>query len=232
MSSSRFARMGNEYCVMMFVKAPEKGVVKSRIAASLGEDMALDLYQCFVSDLLAMLSSGGYPLKIFFYPPGSGRRIASWLGNDHHLIPQTGHDLGERMGQAFGRVFSEGVESALLIGSDSPDLPRLIIDEALAALEEYDAVVGPSLDGGYYLIGFRRDTILPQVFHGISWSTPGVFAETMGVLRKEHRSVYVLPPWRDIDTPDDLRAFCRDNRSSQFAEESATIKYVLKAAIT
>jgi rSAM/selenodomain-associated transferase 1 len=209
----------------MFVKSAERGMVKSRLAASVGEDVALDLYKCFVSDLTAMLLKGGYHHKIFFYPPDSWQKVVQWLGDEDVLIPQVGNDLGDRMKNAFETVFSQGLRCSLLIGSDSPDLPTQIIDEALAALIKYDAVVGPSHDGGYYMIGFQRDTFLPQVFSGITWSTSEVFEQTMEILRKANLTTYILPTWRDIDTLDDLKALFIDNRDTPFVE-SATIRYL------
>jgi rSAM/selenodomain-associated transferase 1 len=209
----------------MFVKSAERGMVKSRLAASVGENVALDLYKCFVSDLTGTLIKGGYYLKIFFYPPDSRQKVVQWLGDENVLIPQIGNDLGDRMKNAFDSVFTQGLRCAVLIGSDSPDLPTLIIDEALAALIKYDTVVGPSHDGGYYMIGFRVDTFLPHVFSGFTWSTSEVFEQTMEILRKANLTTYILPTWRDVDTLDDLKALFIDNRDTPFAE-SATIKYM------
>jgi uncharacterized protein len=209
----------------MFVKSAERGMVKSRLAKSVGEHIALDVYKCFVSDLMEMLVQGRYTFEIFFYPPDARQEVAQWLGDEYTLIPQKGADLGDRMKNAFKLVFSQGFHYALLIGSDSPDLPNLIIDEALEALEDYDVVVGPSYDGGYYLIAFTQDTFSAQVFSGITWGTPEVFEQTFGILRKANLSVYTLPEWRDIDTIDDLKALFLNSRNTPFAE-SATVKYI------
>jgi uncharacterized protein len=208
---------------MMFVKMPERGMVKSRLAVSVGKDAALGLYKCFVSDIIGTLTGGGYPLAIFFHPPESRERVVQWLGDEHTLFPQAGDDLGERMKNAFKTVFSQGLRSALLVGSDSPDLSSQIIDEALISLKDHDVVLGPSCDGGYYLIGFRADTFLPEVFDGIIWSTPEVFKETLDALKKANSRLHILPKWRDIDTLDDLKALYLKNRDTPFAE-SETIK--------
>jgi len=209
----------------MLVKMPERGMVKSRLALSIGNNAALGLYKCFVSDIIGTLTGGGYSLTIFFHPPDSMQGVVQWLGDEHRLFPQTGDDLGERMKNAFKTVFSQGFRSALLIGSDSPDLPNRIIDEALISLKDHDVVLGPSYDGGYYLIGFRTDTFLPQVFDGIVWSTPAVFRQTLDVLKKTNPRFHILPKWRDIDTFDDLKALYLKNRDTPFAE-SETIKYM------
>jgi len=217
--------MGTEHCVIMFVRSPETGTVKSRLAATVREDAALELYRCFVSDMMEMLARGRYPLCIFFYPPQARQRIMEWLGDQHILFPQSGNDLGERMKNAFETVFSRGVASAVLIGSDIPDLPGPIIDEALASLANHDAVVGPSYDGGYYLIGFRADTFLPQAFDGISWSTPEVFGQTLHALGIPGRRVHLLPQWRDIDVFEDLEELFHANQATPFAG-SATMQYM------
>lgn len=217
--------MGDNPCVIMFVKSPEIGMVKSRLAASVGEDIALDLYKCFVSDMMEMLSRSEYPLNIFFHPPDSKRKIMQWLGDEHTLFPQAGDDLGERMKNAFTMVFSQGLQRIVLIGSDSPNLPSLLIDKAIVSLKDHDAVVGPSLDGGYYLIGFRADTFLPQVFDRIPWSTSEVFLQTTDVLKKAGHRFHVLPAWRDVDTFDDLKSLFLNSRNTPFGK-SATIRYM------
>jgi hypothetical protein len=217
--------MENKDCVIMFVKSAERGMVKSRLVASVGEDVALDLYKCFVSDLMEMLVQDRHSLEIFFYPPDVRQEVARWLGDEHTLMPQIGDDLGDRMENAFVEVFSQGFDRAILIGSDSPDLPNLFIEEALDALEDYDAVVGPSHDGGYYLIAFTRDTFLPQVFSGVTWGSTEVFEQTMGILRKANLTVHALPAWGDIDTVDDLKALFQDSRNTPYAE-SKTMKYI------
>jgi rSAM/selenodomain-associated transferase 1 len=175
----------------MFVKSAERGMVKSRLAVSVGEDAALDFYKCFVADLVEMLMQSGCPFEIYFYPPDSRQKVGQWLGDEHTLVPQMGNDLGDRMKNAFEQVFSRGFNRVLLIGSDSPDLTNLLIDEALGALQEYDAVVGPSHDGGYYLIAFKRDTFLTQVFNGINCPfggtlTPSTISRRFSGTAKRH----------------------------------------------
>ncbi|MGZ3614475.1 MAG: DUF2064 domain-containing protein, partial [Thermodesulfobacteriota bacterium] len=93
----------------------------------------------------------------------------------------------------------------LLIGSDIPDLPLEFVDEAFKSLDEKDAVIGPSVDGGYYLIGFRDKTFLPRAFEKIPWSTEKIFDETMKVLENQKLTVHLLQPLRDIDTVKDLK---------------------------
>jgi uncharacterized protein len=213
-------------CLILFIKSPETERVKSRLAAVVGEKMARRFYRCFVEDLLDSLDQGDYCLKIFFYPPGEQPVLSKWLGYERSCEPQTGDDLGQRMKNAFEKCFAEGFDKAILIGSDSPDLPREIIDEGFAALTSCDTVIGPSCDGGYYLIGCQVATFLPELFLGIPWSTEGVLKSTRAILDKKGLSVSVLPPWRDIDTYEDLKALVERHRNTPFAK-SRTVRCAL-----
>jgi glycosyltransferase A (GT-A) superfamily protein (DUF2064 family) len=123
-----------------------------------------------------------------------------------------------------------GSSRAVLIGSDIPDLPESILSEAFRSLDDHDAVLGPARDGGYYLIGFRRDTFVPDVFRGIEWSTDRVFAETRRKLEQATRSVYLLPEWSDVDTPEDLRDLKERNEGTAFAK-SRTMKYLFATGV-
>ena len=190
--------------VLLFIKSPEKGKVKSRLAKAIGEAAALDVFKCLARKTLEKLKDGKYLFRLYFYPHDSGAIIKKWLGDTYYYAPQHGRDLGERMRSAFVETFSDGVEKVLLIGSDIPDLSISLINEAFNALDTSDAVIGPAHDGGYYLIGFNRASFLPDIFQGIVWSTDSVFYQTMKVFEKSGLSVHVLTVLRDVDTFDDL----------------------------
>lgn len=202
--------------VILFVRSPKRGKVKSRLAAAVGGKTALEVYKGFVLDIVDTLKRGRYPFRIFCYPRSSEERVVNWLGKDFVYAPQQGSDIGKRMENAFVQSFSMGSKRVVLIGSDIPDLPNSIIDRAFSSLNRSDAVVGPASDGGYYLIGFKRSSFLPDVFHGIPWSTPSVFRETMGIFRRFHYRVHTLPQWDDVDTLDDLRALFKRNKNTDF----------------
>ena len=197
--------MNDKRGVILFVKLPEKGRVKSRLALHIGEDAALHLYENMVLDVLDMLKKGRFPFRICFTPLDAHDQMAGWLGQEYDYLPQNGDNLGDRMEDAFDSVFAGGVQEALLIGSDIPGLTTDVIDEAFAALLKNDAVIGPADDGGYYLIGFRKKSFAPGIFHDIAWSTGTVFRETMAKLREESLKVHVLPELTDIDTVEDLK---------------------------
>jgi len=202
--------------VILFVRAPERGKVKSRLAAAIGERMALEIYKGFVLDIMETLKRGHYPFRIFFSPRNAEDRVTNWLGRDCMYSPQRGSDIGKKMENAFVQSFSEGSERVVLIGSDIPDLPNSIIHRAFSSLDKSDAVLGPASDGGYYLIGFKKTSFFPDVFHGIPWSTPSVYRETTEVFRRSNYRVHILRQWNDVDTLDDLRALFSRNKDTDF----------------
>jgi rSAM/selenodomain-associated transferase 1 len=151
------------------------------------------------------LRRGDFPFYICFYPNNALKGLKEWLGDQHHYIPQKGKDLGERMSNAFRKAFDTGFKRVVLVGSDIPDLPLEVIEEAFISLKEEDAAIGPAYDGGYYLIGFKEKTFSPQVFERMAWGTERVFEDTMKVLKNLNQRVHTLPYLRDIDTVDDLK---------------------------
>jgi rSAM/selenodomain-associated transferase 1 len=203
-------------CLIIFVKQPEKGKVKSRLSVALDEHTVLDLYKCFVEDLLQTVKESSFKPVIAFYPADKGDSVRSWLGSEYRYVPQTGDELGERMKNAFLRAFAQGYSRVVLIGSDFPDLPAEIIKDAFASLNDHNAAIGPAWDGGYYLIGFRDGGFSSRIFDDIPWSTAAVFARTMEILREEGCEVRQLRIWRDIDRPEDVVDFIKRNRDKPF----------------
>ena len=191
---------------MVFVKAPRKGTVKTRLARDVGDETATRLYRGFVLDVLDLIrNDGAREVVICHAPPDASGEIREWLGPMNIYRPQSGGDLGQRMCAAFRKAFADGVDRALLMGTDLPDLPPEVVDSADAALRSADAVLGPSRDGGYYLIGFNRNGFEPAVFREIPWSTDAVFRLTERILTRRGRRFRVLPVWRDVDDVADLR---------------------------
>jgi rSAM/selenodomain-associated transferase 1 len=191
-------------CVLFFIKNPGKGKVKTRLASAVGDQMAVKLYKRFLLEMLSALNRGTFLFYVCFHPEDSLEDLKNWLGEDYLYIPQIGENLGDKMKNAFIEAFSMKFRRVLLIGSDIPDLPLEFIDEAFKSLNEKDVVIGPSVDGGYYLIGFKDKTFLPRAFEKIPWSTERVFDETMKVLENQKLTVHTLQPLRDIDTVEDL----------------------------
>jgi len=205
--------------LIIFVKWPEKGRVKTRLSSALGEDTVLELYKCFVEDIIATATQAGLRPLIAYYPEDAGDMIAAWLGAGNDYMPQVGADLGARMSNAFQTVFETGVSRAVLIGSDLPNLPEEIIVEAFLTLNKGNhAVIGPAEDGGYYLIGFRHDAFLSRAFEGIPWSTAEVFEMTMSIFAQEGLDIHRLPSWRDIDRPEDIVDLIKQNMDKPFMQ--------------
>ena len=195
----------DDRCLLFFIKNPEKGKVKTRLASVIGDEMAVRLYRRFLFEMLSTLNRGTFLFYLCFYPGDSLNDLKDWLGDHYLYAPQRGENLGERMKNGFTEAFSMNFKRVVLIGSDIPDLPLEFIEEAFTALRNHDTVIGPAVDGGYYLIGFRCDAFSPKVFEGIPWSTKTVFENTMKVLEKERLTVHTLQLLRDIDTIEDLR---------------------------
>ena len=194
----------DDRCLLFFIKNPQKGQVKTRLAAVLGDEMAVRLYKRFVLEILSTLNKGTFLFYLCVYPVDALEGLKTWLGEDYLYMPQQGENLGERMKNAFTEALAMNFKRTVLIGSDIPSLPLEFIEEAFISLEKKDVVIGPSVDGGYYLIGFRDKKFSPRAFKGIPWSAERVFGETMKVLENEGLTVHLLKTLRDIDTIQDL----------------------------
>jgi rSAM/selenodomain-associated transferase 1 len=206
----------------MFVKNPKPGDVKTRLARSIGDDRAANISRAFVLDTISMLQRTGIRFELCCWPNEDG--AVEILGKDLKYRCQRGRDLSERIINAFHDAFTEGTKHVIVIGSDSPDLPAASINRAFEHLAFYDAVLGPALDGGYYLAGFSSDSFTEQAFRGIQWSTPQVLAQTRARLNESGRTVALLPPWQDIDTAEDLRDFVLRSRRGNNAKH--TLRYI------
>jgi rSAM/selenodomain-associated transferase 1 len=188
-------------CALLFAKAPQPGKVKTRLLCCCTPEEAAALYRGFLLDSAALLRASGAGLKVVACePPGAQGELAALLGAEGLVfVPQPQTGLGGRLDQLFAWAFGQGMERVLALGSDSPSLPAAYMDKALALLEEREVVIGPSADGGYYLIGLRQPA--PELFAGIAWSTGRVLAQTLE--RLGPRSLGLLPMWYDVDTPQD-----------------------------
>ncbi|HLD29730.1 MAG TPA: TIGR04282 family arsenosugar biosynthesis glycosyltransferase [bacterium] len=204
-------------CVILFVKYPAPGFVKTRLSNDLGARNSAGLYRNFVEDILKSLKRLRLPVLIFFSPSDKAVLFRKWLGVRRFFHPQRGNDLGERMSNAFKAVFEKGYDAAVLLGSDVPDLPVSIVRRSIEGLKKNDAVLGPAPDGGYYLIGLTRRGFSGKLFKTIRWSTPEVFVKTRAALKKLRRRLLLLPEWDDIDTVYDLTRFWLRNAGKKSA---------------
>lgn len=187
----------------MFAKYWAPGQVKTRLAASLGDATAAEIYHAFLQTLVTRCSSTGTRRVVAFAPSDRRAAFEELATPTWELAVQQGSNLGERMHHYFSEAFAAGIERAVLIGSDSPNLPLPIINQAFAALANAPVVLGPSDDGGYYLIGASGG--IPAVFDDITWSSSHVWDQTIARLESNNTRYAVLPSWYDVDDIDDLR---------------------------
>ena len=188
-----------ETCCILFVKEPRPGSVKTRLIPPLSPQQAATLYTAFVVDTAATVGRSAAALKVVAYTPPCARDSISGLAekrDDFQFWPQEEGDLGERMSAALRRSFELGCSRSVIVGSDSPSLPLSSIDNGLELLKESDVVIGPSTDGGYYLVGQRAGEA--NLFEGIEWSTGRVLEQSLKRLGR--RSFSLLAPWYDVDT--------------------------------
>ena len=200
--------------VLLFVRAPELGGVKTRLGNKMDAATVLSLYRCFVQDIIETLTTGGHDMIVFFTPPHKRWAVQTWLGDTVLVQAQTGITLGDKMRNAFLNVFAGDVDQAVLIGSDLPDIDNRIIDESFESLKKKDSVIGPAEDGGYYLIGFRKNAFNTDVFSGIDWGTASVFRQTKAKIHAAGLNCHALPVWQDIDTHADLVAFYQRGKTN------------------
>lgn len=205
--------------IVLLARAPSaKG--KSRLTAHLSRHRAEELRTALLLDTIAVARSTNLPLLISF-TPDEAREEMSRLAPDVRLVAQVRGDLGDRMCAAVEDATAIGADAVVLIGSDLPTLPPTYLREAFDRLQgvldgelgdRADLVLGPTEDGGFYLIGARG--MLPDVFDGVEWSGPDVFARVQANARARGISVGVLPQWWDVDDAEDLRRVLGDQQSS------------------
>jgi len=194
----------SDRALVVFVKHPRPGAVKTRLAASIGPEAAAELYRALAEHVLEATAptAGEYERLVFFEPAEALEEMRAWLPG-LRLLAQCGGDLGARMADAFARAFARGASRVALVGTDAPDVARETATLALSALEAADVVLGPAEDGGYVLVALR--TPQPLLFSGIEWSTPRVLEETRARAAAAGLAVRELAPVADLDTLDDLR---------------------------
>ncbi len=210
--------------IFLMMKYPKAGAVKSRLAQSIGEEAAAHLYRVFIQDTLALIRSVDTPYYIAVYPPDSIQEFGKLLGGTYRFMPQRGAHLGERLHNGFVDMFAKGYDQVIALASDSPDLPSKILKTALSSLKDQEVVIGPALDGGYYLLGFSQKGFISNAFENIPWSTEKVFRETLLRIKSVTNQIHVLPKWTDIDTMSELRFFYEKHRINQTTLE--TMKYL------
>jgi rSAM/selenodomain-associated transferase 1 len=181
----------------LFAKYWQPGQVKTRLAATEGPQRAAELYKAFLQTSLERFAEVDARRVLGFTPRDRGDEFGELAGASWHLEPQSQGDLGRRMRDYFTSALAAGFQEVLLVGSDSPTLPLERIDQAFAALKNKDVVLGPTQDGGYYLVGAARR--VPDIFENMPWSTSHLWRRTVDRLRAGEIGFCSLEPWYDVD---------------------------------
>ncbi len=193
--------------LILMLKFPTPGAVKTRLAPALGQQRACELHRALVRQTLAEVARFAkqepVAIEVRVAAAPDATAVRAWLGDAVAIRDQGEGDLGDRMDRAVICAFSEGSSSVVVIGGDCPQLTAEHLSAAFATLAQSDAVLGPAADGGYYLIGQRRP--LSVLFHGIRWGSTEVLAQTLAVARAHSIVVAQLATLHDVDLPEDLR---------------------------
>lgn len=192
--------------LIIFTRFPAVGTTKTRLIPALGAAGAADLQRRLTERTVRwgreLATRRGTALEIW-YTGGDSGQVGVWLGLDLATIPQGEGDLGERMARAFAGAWSEGYARVVLVGADCPGLSVEVLQTAFSALTDHDLVLGPAVDGGYYLIGLARSA--PELFVDQPWGEDTLLAATLGVARRAGLTPQLLEELTDIDRPEDLQ---------------------------
>jgi rSAM/selenodomain-associated transferase 1 len=193
----------SDQALILFAKDPVEGQVKTRLSSLLDAPTTLNLYRHFLQGSIEKICSVAEVDRFIGIASDPQTNYFDDVSRSHpvQLFVQEGGNLGERMRQAFEDRFKEGYGRVVIIGADSPTLPTTYIEQAFRS--EKEIVIGPSTDGGYYLIGMRVK--VTDIFGGVPWGTDQVLSETLKALKDQQAKAELLPVWYDVDLPEDLR---------------------------
>lgn len=190
--------------LILFTRYPEPGLTKTRLIPALGAKGAAKLQQQmteYTLNKVRVQKKHSSFLEVRF-TGGSVNLMQEWLGSDIIYQPQGEGNLGVRMARSLAVAFQDGIERVVIIGSDCPNLNANLITKAFHHLGSHDLVLGPAIDGGYYLIGLNY--LIPELFIGINWGSSEVFQQTVDIAKKLDVSIAYLPQLADVDRPEDL----------------------------
>ncbi|MFC1846010.1 TIGR04283 family arsenosugar biosynthesis glycosyltransferase [Chloroflexota bacterium] len=189
--------------IVMLMRYPRPGLTKTRLAVTLGDVNATEFYRICATHLAKEIGKlPGSVHREIWYSEGTDQEMVDWLGSELSYMPQPNGDLGTRLISALDHSFRQGINRTIAVASDIPELTSDILTHALTMLEKADMVIGPTFDGGYYLIGMKK--LRRSLFQDISWSTGKVYTQTIDIARKLGLSFHILPKLHDIDTGEDL----------------------------
>jgi rSAM/selenodomain-associated transferase 1 len=200
--------------LILFVKDPVPGNVKTRLGTTIGMERAAELYRSFAASSFAIATEMvKHNTRVFiWYAPGAEREaIRAWVGNEEFMYEeQRGDSLGERMRHAFHEAFRLGATKTVILGTDIPEIDQSLVTSAFRSLDDHGIVIGPSSDGGYYLLGMAAPGI--ELFEGVPWSTDGVLPATLRLIERSRATVTLLAELSDIDTEEDYHRYLARKR--------------------
>jgi rSAM/selenodomain-associated transferase 1 len=200
--------------LVVMAKAPREGEVKTRLSGALSPEEIRRLYVAFLSDTFALMEEvkderENLALALCYTPEGEEEAFEEVEREGSLMILQKGESLGERLTNCFADLFALGFESIVVIGADGPTLPGEYVFDAFECFEtDDDVVIGPTEDGGYYLVGMRK--LHGRIFEDIPWGTGGTLNATIERAREAELNLVLLPEWRDVDTPEDFQRLKRE----------------------
>lgn len=194
--------------VLVMVKAPQAGRVKTRLDPLLGPQGCARLAAALLTHTVSVAIDSGFEVTVAYDPPDAGEEVAALLPSGVGMVAQSEGDLGHRMAAAAAGPLDRG-RPAILIGTDTPTLQADSLCQAAERLEDADVVIGPAADGGYYLIGLARP--VPEIFRlGPIWGGPSVLVDSLHAAAGAGANVSLLDMRRDLDTPEDAAALLAD----------------------
>ena len=202
--------------LIVVAKQPTPGQTKTRLVPPLSFAEAAALYEGFLRDTLDLMRGVPDVQRVIAYLPHDAHHYFAQLAPDFDLLPQRGDDLGARLDHALTHYLDRGYARAVIMNSDGPTLPIEYVWQAFELLTDHiDVVLGPSDDGGYYLIGLRKPT--PRLLREVRMSTPHVLAATLQIAREENLRVTLLPAWYDVDDRASLKRLTAEVQASDAA---------------
>lgn len=189
--------------LIVFAKEPANGMVKTRLRSCFSDADLIRLYKAFVKDTLAVINDIRNARKILAFSSQSSPRFLKSVAGGFEMIEQRGRTLGDRMYNAFVYAHESKPGKTVIIGTDSPTLPSTLLGKAFKALTRRDMVIGPSIDGGYYLIGMKEPCA--DIFKGVRWSSSSVLKQTFNKARSLGMTTELLEKWHDVDDYGSLR---------------------------
>ena len=190
--------------LIVVAKRPEPGFTKTRLCPPFTPGEAAQFYRCLMLDTLELAARvQGVEHCLAYAPIGAHPYFQNLMPEGFSMIPQQGADLGERLASILTDRFQHGFRKVVVMNSDGPTLPLTYLEQAFQQLQNHDVSLGMGHDGGYYLIGMKRDQ--PELFENITWSSDQVLSQTLDACRRLQLKVHRLPQWYDVDVGDDLQ---------------------------